>query len=418
MQKVANIPGASRPWRSVRRGGFLDRHPILVPATTFLVAWVPYLVVFFRKTIAFGDLGGAFPAGSAAYGVLFILQLGVCVISHSLTLRTIIRLYAPRWLIFGSIAFFALSPTWGLLTAADIRHPLFAAVFCVFISSAVFVLYSRRTTTWVWVQLGGGALAVCLLRDDGLPAVAAGLGLIVIYELWKRWKEKKTGKQPCLAYLAPTPVKHRESRWSDVDAAFLVLVAVGLLSWLALSLAGGLPLGEPSFGAADGAAASGVATGASALPLGGNLAGTEDVAGVIPFDELAANSVLVPAAETVAHLFALQQRLPVVNLTFSWVAFDLLFAGFFLSAVTIMLHYRDGRPLIIAAPMVVVMAATLLVPADATLRFILPVLAAQPMLFASCFFSRRAFRAAEGSLMVAGTIPKDAPPLSHSAPLP
>ena len=394
---------AGRTGHSIRKGGFLDRHPIIVPASIFAIGWIPYLVIFFRKTISFGDLGGAFPVSSLQYWLLFILQLGVCVISHSLTLRTIIRLYAPRWLIFGSIAFFTLSPAWGLLTAADIRHPLFAAVFCVFISSTVFILYSRKTAPWVWVQLAGGALAVCLLRSDGVAVALSGLVLILLYEI------KKRSSDPVQPYLDPTSTKHRESRWSDVDAAFLVLTAVGLLTWLSLSLAGGLPLGEPDFGAAP--------QNIAPFPIeawGANLTGTHDIAGMIPYDALISNSVLPGVAECVARFFWAQQCSPLMNLTFSWIAFELLFAGFFIWALSLAVRgtvqnapshsgslraaatkegsgglKRDIRPLIIAIPMVVILGGTLIFPADATLRFIMPVLAAQPMLFASCFFSSR-----------------------------
>lgn len=421
-----NVEGQG--WRSIRRGGYLDRHPILVPATVFALAWIPYVAVFFRRTIAFGDLGGAFPVGTVQYWGLFALQLGVCVISHSLTLRTIIRLYAPRWLIAGSIAFFALSPTWGLLTAADIRHPLFAAVFCVLVSSTVFVLYGRRTAPWVWVQLAGGALAVCLLRNDGVAVALAALALVAAYEIRKRAVERQLSRgggegdasAASVPYLAANPAKHRESRWSDVDAAFLVLTAVGLLSWLTLSLAGGLPLGQPGFGANAGA-------GAGAMPeiaWGANLTGTDDVAGVIPYAELVGNSMLPDAAQAVARVFLAQQCLPLVNLTFSWATFDGLFAAFLAWAALIALRgvrrdaqpqpsegsrrrdlqpqpgegqrqrdsrsrQRDWRPLIVAVPMAIIIAQTFLAPGDATLRFILPVLAAQPMLFASCFFSTR-----------------------------
>ncbi|MDJ1122399.1 hypothetical protein QJ043_04550 [Olsenella sp. YH-ols2217] len=40
------------------------------------------------------------------YWLLMAFQLFVCVISHSLALRTMIRLYAPVWLIVGSILLF------------------------------------------------------------------------------------------------------------------------------------------------------------------------------------------------------------------------------------------------------------------------------------------------------------------------
>lgn len=226
--------------------GFAGRDPIALPATLFAAAWVPYVVVFFRKTIAFGDLGGAFSLSHPSYWTLFLLQMGVCVVSHSLTPRTIIRLYAPRWLIWGSMAFFALSPIWGLLTAADIRHPLFAAVFCVFVSSLAFILYERKTAPWAWVQLGGGALVVCLLRGDGALVVMPTLGALVAYELWKRHRETREGRigegLAGLRYLAPTAEKRSESKWSDVGASFLALTAVGLLAWLGLTAAGPLPL--------------------------------------------------------------------------------------------------------------------------------------------------------------------------------
>ena len=368
----------------VAPGGAVDRHPIAVPAAVFSFFWTPYVALFLRRAIAFGDVGSPIPIQEPGYWALLAVQLAVCVVSHSLTLRTIVRLGASRWLVWGSVAFFALSPTWGLLTAADIRHPLFAAVFCVFVSSATFLLYGRPTV-WSWVQLAGGALAVCLLRDDGRAAALPALSLIVLYLLARR--------RGCagLPRLSPTWAERRESRWSDAWAAFLVLAAVGLLSWATLSAFGGPPLGEPGFGASDGGDAS-----LAGLPwTSGNLAGTDDVAGVLPMSAVEAESVRPAPAVAAARLFALQQRAPVLDLAFSWAAYELLLGAYVAWAALLALGRgrrgrpaaRDPRPLVLAVPLAVVAAGALLLPGCGTLRYVLPFLAAQPMLFAACRLS-------------------------------
>lgn len=378
-------------WRApVRAGGVLDRFPIAVPAACFLVGWLPYLAIFFRKTIAFGDVGAPVAFGVPGYWILWAVQTAVCVISHSLTLRTILRFEAPVWLVWGSIAFFSLSPTWGLLTAADIRHPLFAAVFCVFVSSLAFALFSRRPARWTWVQLAGGALAVCLLRADGPSVVLPCLALEVVYQ-WKR-----CGRSALLARLSSSATKRREARWSDVDAAFLVLAGVGLLSWAVLSAAGGPVLGEPSFGVEQNATVGALADSSQAPAwLAPNLAGTLDVAGVMPWATVEENSLFAPIALKAAHIFWVQQRLPLVNLTFSWMAYVLLLVAFVAWALAIALGLcrrsrgtrRDVRPLLMALPLATVAFEAVFVPGCGTLRFILPFLAAQPMLFAACFLS-------------------------------
>lgn len=93
-------------------------------------------------------------------------------------------------------------------------------------------------------------------------------------------------------------------------------------------------------------------------PWAADLTGTNDVAGVVPYDELVGNAMMQPVAEWAAGMFLAQQTLPVVNLTFSWAAFDILFAGFFLFAVAIALgvmplpsaiYYREVAMLLVEA---------------------------------------------------------------------
>ena len=45
---------------------------------------------------------------------------------------------------------------------------------------------------------------------------------------------------------------------------------------------------------------------------------------------------------------------------------------------------HDLRPFILAVPMVVIFIVLILTPADQALRYIMPVLAAQPMFWGSC----------------------------------
>lgn len=387
--------------RSIPKGGFFDRHPILVPATTFSICWIPYVIIFFRRTIAFGDLGSAYPVASTGYWFLLAVQLLVCVISHSLTIRTIVRLYAPRWLIYGSVAFYALSPAWGLMTAADIRHPLFAAVFCVFTSSCVFALYGRHSPKWLWVQLAGGALAVSLLRAEGIWIVLPTLVLIVGLEL-VRWRSAVDAKRASgladyfagLPMMAGSAPKKKEALWSDACAAFLVLSAVGLLFLLAHCTGWSLPLGEPCFGHAEafapGAAAS--VTHDAGMGAQWNLTGTEDVAGILPFAAIDENSVFEGIAMEAAGMIFTLQCLPIADLTFSWMVYVMLFVAFVVVGVRIAASKRfarDVRPLVVGLAMMIMIGILAFMPTDQTLRYMMPILAAQPMFFGSCFKSMR-----------------------------
>lgn len=396
--------------KSIKDGGFFDRHPIFVPASIFFICWIPYLIVFLRKSIAFGDLGGAYPIDGAVYWAFFAIQLGVCVISHSLTIRTIVRLYAPKWLIWGSIAFYSLSPAWGLMTAADIRHPLFAAVFCVFTSSCTFALYSRKVSKWLWVQLAGGALSVCLLRSTGICIILPTLTLVVAFKFVQWWKVDKS--RPIaerigshfrhLSAMKGNAHKKEESLWGDVCAAFLVLSAVGLLFLLTYFVGWALPLGEPSFGGISGKTAS---SQGQVFPFA-NLTGTQDVAGIIPFAVIAENSVFADVACNAANFISALQCFPVENITLSWVAYLVLFCAFLVFAIAVSFGWRPGskdshanepknarvfdfRALIIGFSMIIIIAIMTFTPTDATIRYLMPVLAAQPMFFGAIFASLR-----------------------------
>lgn len=394
--------------KSIKDGGFFDRHPIFVPASIFFICWIPYLVVFLRKSIAFGDLGGAYPIDGGVYWAFFAIQLGVCVISHSLTIRTIVRLYAPRWLIWGSIAFYSLSPAWGLMTAADIRHPLFAAVFCVFTSSCTFALYSRNVSKWLWVQLAGGALSVCLLRAEGIWIILPTLVFVIVFKAsqWRNLDKTRSVASRLtehfngLSAMKGNSHKKEEALWSDMCAAFLVLSAVGLLFLLAYCVGWALPLGEPSYGAASG---TGIVARALAFPFA-NLTGTQDVGGIIPFATIAENSVFAGIANQAARMIFVFQCMPLENVTFSWVAYLVLFGAFLVFAVAVSFGWRPGRnkidspphkhghdfrPLILGLAMVIIIAIMAITPDDATLRYLMPVLAAQPMFFGAIFASLR-----------------------------
>lgn len=367
LDRRGDVPGS---WRSVRACGFFDRHPIFVPAAVFSLCWVPYVVVFFRRTIAFGDLGEPVACGTWAYVALLACQLVVCVISHSLTIRTIVRIRAPRWLIWGSIAFFSLSPIWGMLTAADIRHPLFAAAFCVFVSSTVFTLYAPQVKPAVWVELGLGALAVCLLRSDGIVFVAPTLVCIAGYKLYRcRVAQSADGRSLALGLRGS----------SELTGAVATLVGVLVAFALAARMGWGLPLGEPGFGTAwpgqEAVGVQDVALAALAQPRDAS-----DIAGVLSYGEVKANSMDPALAARAARVIYRQQALPVFGLTYEAAAYVLVFMTFFLYAV----GRRDGRALVVGVPMFAVLLVMLVVPQDATLRYLLPVMAAQPMLFGAC----------------------------------
>lgn len=171
-----------------------------------------------------------------------------------------------------------------------------------------------------------------------------------------------------------------------------MFTAVGLLFALTCGIGWGLPLGGPSYGAGEATA--------SIHALGLNLAGSADIAGIIPISNLQDNSIFPAIAIGVADFFFAQQCFPVVDLTFSWIAYLALFFFFVGHSVYRMLkigrvtltnddsqHARakvlDVRPLIIALPIVVMICFMTFTTSDCTLRYIMPMLAAQPMFFAS-----------------------------------
>lgn len=307
------------------------------------------------------------------------------------------------------------------MTAADIRHPLFAAVFCVFTSSCTFALYSKTVSKWLWVQLAGGALSVCLLRSEGIWIILPTLLFVVIFKSVRWWSLDREDSLSIrisvhfehLDTMKGSTLKKEESLWSDMCAAFLVLSAVGLLFLLTYCVGWALPLGEPDYGHVVGVSMGSQLEGV--LPLGGDLTGTEDIGGIIPFEAIATNSIFASLAEWVADGIYSFQSLPLENLTFSWVVYVVLFAAFLLFAIAVAFGWRprgkgcgedrtcmidgyegtsgsngfDFRPLILGCSMVMIILIMAFTPRDMTLRYLMPVLAAQPMFFGAIFASLR-----------------------------
>lgn len=345
-------------WRSVTPGGLWDRHAIAMPALCFSIAWLPYVVIFFRRTIAFGDLGSPLPVESWGYWALLAFQLFVCVISHSLALRTIIRLYAPLWLIAGSIIFFCLSPIWGMLTCADVRHPLFAMMVCVLTSSVAFIVYGRETPRWLWFQLGASALLVALLRSTGIWCAVATLGALALHK--------------ALGGRGHGAVKPRRR---EAVTACGVLATVLLVFWLAAAAGWSLPLGEPDYG--DGSFSALVAQ-AEERPFDDVALRDGDlVANDVPYQAILERSVNEELAQRASSVIYAQQELPIFGLFFSE-PFYLLVFGFFLAFCVVR---RDVRALLVGMPQLGILVVMAFVPADATLCFLLPVMAAQIMFF-------------------------------------
>lgn len=404
MKMSTRTPRRNIPHRSVKVGGFFDRHPIFTPALILSLAWVPYVIVFFRNAIAFGGDGMPIPSDQAGYWVLLVLQLVVCVISHSLAVRTIVRLYAPLWLIWGSIIFFALCPMWGVLTGADVRYPLFAMMICVITSAAAFILYSESTNKWLWIELALASALVCLLRETGIWSVAPLLVCLVIFAAakWRRTRDLKVA----LPTAKDASAKGHSERMDDQPAkgtvllanarpadaaaphtplryAFATLAVVFGVVALAACFGLSLPIGEPAYPRDPSLAPDFLVGGAavSAHPDGtlaaGALSGDTLVGGVLAYTTIEQQSVFLPLAQAASHAIVTFQTLPVVNILFATIPYAILYAAFIVFALV----RRDFRALVVGLPQMAILVVMLLDPTKASLSFILPVLAAQIMFF-------------------------------------
>ena len=206
--------GSWRGWRTVAEYGFFGRHCLLVSAAVIALCWLPYLIIYFPGTLTWDGArsmnqfitdaplenhhpvlmnllyAGLMTLGRTLYsdnlGLLLIvlLQYAACVAAFSLSVRQLVSMKTPRWLVIASLAFFALYPGWGLFAQTAIKDTLFFAVFCLFVLSLLRLMTPARPTPSAWAWAVAAGLALCFTRNNGiyialssLLALAAFFGL-------------------------------------------------------------------------------------------------------------------------------------------------------------------------------------------------------------------------------------------------
>ncbi|KFI69340.1 hypothetical protein [Bifidobacterium magnum] len=329
---TTNDATAIRPWivRSVAPGGFFDRHPVLTPALVLSACWVPYVVALLRSSITFGLAHSVpVPLRSPWYWVLLAFELFVCVVSHSLAVRTIVRLRGPNWLIWGSLAFFGLFPVWGMLTAADIRYPLFAMMICVATSSCAFIVYGAAQNVRTWLQLFGSSILIVWLDAYGwwiaAATWAAALGYTLAQKRYHTWAHA-----------------NREGRVCSWLALGTVVAGIVLIVGTSTSTRFGFPVGS---------------------------------AGQHP--------VSVPMTEGISH--AAQNVESWLSLWMHTPIYVVLFVGFVAYAI----WKRRGDALVVATPQIAIVVIGACTGHIGTLAFLLPVLAAQIMFFGAALGAQK-----------------------------
>lgn len=197
--------GSRRGWRTVAENGFFGRHCLLVSAAVIALCWLPYLIIYFPGTLTWDGArsmnqfitdaplenhhpvlmnllyAGLMTLGRTLYsdnlGLLLIvlLQYAACVAAFSLSVRQLVSMKAPRWLVIASLAFFALYPGWGLFAQTAIKDTLFFAVFCLFALSLLRLMASARPTPSAWAWAAAAGLALCFTRNNGVYIVLPSL---------------------------------------------------------------------------------------------------------------------------------------------------------------------------------------------------------------------------------------------------
>lgn len=197
--------GSRRGWRTVAENGFFGRHCLLVSAAVIALCWLPYLIIYFPGTLTWDGArsmnqfitdaplenhhpvlmnllyAGLMTLGRTLYsdnlGLLLIvlLQYAACVAAFSLSVRQLVRMKAPCWIVIASLAFFALYPGWGLFAQTAIKDTLFFAVFCLFALSLLRLMASARLAPSAWAWAAATALALCFTRNNGVYIVLPSL---------------------------------------------------------------------------------------------------------------------------------------------------------------------------------------------------------------------------------------------------
>lgn len=185
-------------WRTVAAAGFFRRHCLIVSAAVIALCWLPYLIIYFPGTLTWDGArsmnqfitdaplenhhpvlmnllyAGLMTLGRALYsdnlGLLLIvtLQYAACVAAFAASVRQLVRMEAPRWLVAASLAFFALYPGWGLFAQTAIKDTLFFAVFCWYVLSLLRLMGTARPAPGSWAAVLIASLVLCFTRNNGI----------------------------------------------------------------------------------------------------------------------------------------------------------------------------------------------------------------------------------------------------------
>lgn len=215
-----------RGWRTVDENGFFRRHCLVVSAAIIALCWLPYLIVYFPGTLTWDGArsmnqfttdaplenhhpvlmnllyAGLMTLGRALYsdnlGLLLIvaLQYAACVAAFSFSVRQLVRMEAPRWLVAASLAFFALYPGWGLFAQTAIKDTLFFAVFCWYLLSLLRIMSTSRPAPASWAWVAAASLALCFTRNNGVYIVLPTLlALAALYGLGRTFPRRGAGRR-------------------------------------------------------------------------------------------------------------------------------------------------------------------------------------------------------------------------------
>lgn len=154
--------------------------------------------------------------GSDNLGVFLyiLLQCLFCAWAYGQVVAFCAKLSCPRALQYGVTVFFALVPVWGAFAQTMVKDTLFAAVFAWFaVGTAKVWLFTDeyRQHPGLYLPYFLAALLTCLLRNNGVVAVAPVLLVTVVYGVGKK-------------------------QWTRVGIAAGVLVCYGVFSLITTQL--------------------------------------------------------------------------------------------------------------------------------------------------------------------------------------
>ena len=187
------------PRRLPRLRAFARRHPTAACALLLLLAWSPYLLVFFPGTLSWdmGEmlhqffglremdtwhpvfttwlLGACFWLGRLLGGdnvgtfLFTLLQSVTLALALGYAVTCMARLWARRWVLLAALAFFALAPIWGGYAQFVCKDTLYAAMVLLLTLQTIRALgHGEPMGTGDLVLYGTSALFCSLLRNNGL----------------------------------------------------------------------------------------------------------------------------------------------------------------------------------------------------------------------------------------------------------